>query len=512
MSDHDSSYDDVERKSPWPRILAAISVVVVLLVIAGIVHLVRGRLAEVKEALAGKGVVLVTFATDSSQRYLADGIAHDLDVFAMAIPEIHMVRVDAPDEKATTAQAIGRAWKAQYVIDGTLRRSASRLRVTMRLTSVGDGRELWSGAVEAGAADVGQVEDSLADDMATALREQLQVTIADGSVIHRGTQSDQAYDLYLRGRYLMANGTPENARKAEEPYRQSVARDTMFGKAYGALATAQVLSVQESVKPDVAVLNQALEIARRGARLDQRNSDAFAVLGRLSYLRARWRESENLGRHAVELDSSSLRALGWHVDALIQTGALDDALEEVDWAQKLDSNSAAFAGRRAEILFRIRTSAAQQEGLQTTGALDTVSGTPYKNYATASAAFHNRTEVLKAFRRVVALDPSYPDARGRLVFALAAEQQRAEAEELDAKIQKDADTHRTGAFEAALSRLGLGDATGAVRWLERSVDANEPETAPLLMACDPFLAKLGQDVRFSALLRKRGMRGCPRSG
>ena len=513
----------VVRSLPWGRIVA-------LAVIAGVAlggflifRSVRAKRRAAAAVVVTKPVVVMPFANvggDSAQDYLSDGVASEL---VNALTRNRALRV-APRVTAAslmrqgkTTRQIGALLRVKSVIEGTVRRSGRRIRVTADITNVTDGAQLWSDQVEGDAGDILTLLDDFEQRVASALQTRLGVKPPPPGK-GRGTSDGTAFDLYLHGKFLLSKRTEVPVRRAALLFEEAATRDTLFARAVGGLAAAKMIIVQLTPKPDAAQLLEVTTMGERALELDPATSDAHLALGFLTAFRgqnveipeALGAQSEQHFKRALSLEPSRLLVHEWYGDLLGKLGRYDEALDQMKVAKLLDPTSARVASEVADVLFNVRYQAALAANMQSS-ALDTVLSLGFRNYSGALAFLHRSDEMVRAFREVLTLDPNYPTARGHMVYALAATKKRDDAEKLATDLLRDGEAQRATAYEVALSRMGLGDVDGALKWIRKSIELTEVETGPRRLPCDPYFDPLQPDVRFMEIMRKSGARNCLRS-
>src|SRR3989475_4068235 len=127
--------------------------------------------------------------------------------------------------KAVDVREIGSKLNVNYVLAGSVRRAGPQLRVSAQLINATTGHHLWSDEYDRDARDVFAVQDEIARAIVGALRVRLSGT-ASGSLVKRGTASQEAHDLYLQGRYFFARRDSASLRKAQDYFEGAIERDS----------------------------------------------------------------------------------------------------------------------------------------------------------------------------------------------------------------------------------------------------------------------------------------------
>ena len=220
-------------------------------------------------------------AGDTADAYFGDGIA---DEIAAALSKVEGLRVASRTSAAAfrashavDVRELGRRLGVSTVLEGRVRRAGDRMRLTVQLTSVGDGMTLWSEVYERQVKDVFQVQDEVAQAVVDALRARLPGAVAapyDRRVSSPGTTNLDAYDLYLRANYLLER-RGSGVEKAVEYFERAIAEDSTFARAYAGLAFALELSPNFDGTPPRAVEQRATQAARRALALDPTLAEAL---------------------------------------------------------------------------------------------------------------------------------------------------------------------------------------------------------------------------------------------
>ncbi|MEP6621050.1 MAG: hypothetical protein ABJE47_17115 [bacterium] len=511
------------RKRPGRAVMLGGGALLMALTAFGLFRMSAARKRQAATAIVARPLAVMPFAgvgLDSTQDYLADGISSELVTSLSRNPALRIAsRTTAAvlKRQGKSLQQIGAALHARSLIDGTVRRSGSRVSVVTSLYNVADGAQLWKEEVEGDAGNLLTLQADLDARVNAALLNTLRIK-APKSPASPATTDPAAFERYLRGKYLLSRRAEAPTHRAVSLFQEAVSRDTGFARAYGALAVAQMIIAQTTLKPDAAQLTEVTTNGQHALELDSSNPDAHLAMGYILLFRSQdaplvdpqATQSEQHFKRAVSLEPWRPLAHEWYGELLEKLGRYDDGLDQMKLAQGIDPTSARIASEVANLLFTVRYQAAVQQNMQSS-ALDTVLALGFKNYSGALAFLHRSDEMVRAFREVLRLDPAFPNARGHMAYALAATNKRADAQKISDELLRDVAVHRTTSYEVAVSRMGLADADGALSWLRRSVDAGEVETGPRRLPCDPYFDPLQIDVRFMEILRKSGARNCPRT-
>ncbi|MGH7702318.1 MAG: protein kinase domain-containing protein, partial [Gemmatimonadales bacterium] len=273
------------------------------------------------------------------QEYFSDGLTEELTTALARIPGLRvMARSSAFQFKGAGVdpREAGRRLGVGAVLEGSVRRSGNRLRVSAQLVNTGDGYELWSDSYDRDLADVFQVQEEIARSITAALRIRLAAG-ADSTARARPTSDLEAYDLYLKGRFAWNQRTETSMQEAARYFEQAVARDSGFSRAWAGMADAYVLLPQYASQSPTTTWPRAKVAALRAIALDSASAEAYSALayGTMLY-EWDWAGSERTFQRALAADSTYATAHHWYADYLAGRGRLEEALTQMKQAQALD--------------------------------------------------------------------------------------------------------------------------------------------------------------------------------
>lgn len=222
-------------------------------------------------------------------------------------------------------RAIGKMLSVDAVVDGTIQRHNGELRVSLRLISTTDGKQIWSKSFVRGEREVFALQDLAAAETSKALGFKL---TPDG---RRGTNNVEAYQFYIQGLHIFRRRGTNNL-DAAPLFRKAIELDPKFAKAWAGLAGVYAMGV--SMAEAEKTIDKALE-------LDPELADAHAVRGFIRmFLYWDWREAEKSLERAVAIDPNSVEAHHWRGILYQIRGDFDAAKAELKRALELDPTSA----------------------------------------------------------------------------------------------------------------------------------------------------------------------------
>jgi TolB-like protein len=311
-------------------------------------------------AIPDKSVAVLPFVDMSEkkdQEYFSDGMSEELIDMLTKVSEL---RVPARTSsfyfkgKPTTIAEIAKTLSVAYVLEGSVRKSGKKLRVTAQLVKADSGYHVWSDSYDRALGDVFKVQDEIANAVVNALKITL-VNPAAGSALSR-TSNTEAYEQYLIGRQFLARAGVDNYYRAEEAFRKAVMLDPSFAAAYVGLSDAQYLFEAAQGRLAPTDFQSILGLANRAIELAPNLSDGYSERGmdELAYVGDLRAAQADLSR-ALELDPKNSvnqrrfgilqRCLG-NVEAAIASGKKATDIDPLDAFAWLHLGEAYAAGHR----------------------------------------------------------------------------------------------------------------------------------------------------------------------
>ena len=279
----------------------------------------------------------VNMSSDKENEYFVDGLTEEIlnrlaQISALKVPGRTSSFVFK--EKNTDLRQIGTTLGVAHVLEGSVRKSGERLRITAQLVRTSDGYHLWSQAYDRKLDDVFAIQEEIARAIAEALSVQLKLG-GEGKA-ERPTQDMAAYGDYLEARALITQRNADNLRRATTLLEAAVQRDPGFAKAWAALAQARALGFYYLVVPMKESLEGAESAARKALAIDDSLGAAHSALADVLRDRYDWLPAEAEYRRALELRPGEAETHNQYAQMLQKVGHLDAALEHANRACELD--------------------------------------------------------------------------------------------------------------------------------------------------------------------------------
>ena len=302
------------------------------------------RASHVPSRVPRKTVLAVlpfdNLSRDPDQEFFSEGLSEDMvaQVGKLNPDRLTVVaRTSVAKYKGSklSAKQIGKELNADYLLQGSVQRSADRVRVTVELIQAQDQTAVWTESYDRELTDMLVVQDSVVRSIAV----QIHIALAEGQEKRLASPrrlSPEAYESYLKGRYYWNKRTGEGMQKAEAYFRQAVGDDPTYAAAYSGLADCNSGLTWHGFKSPSEALPQAYRAARKALEIDPDSAEAHASLGLAMSHRWDWVGAEIEFRRALELDPQYANAHHWYGDYLSMQRRHEEALAEARRALELD--------------------------------------------------------------------------------------------------------------------------------------------------------------------------------
>ena len=443
-------------------------------------------------------------STDPENEYFCDGLAEEL---LNALAKIENLKVAARTSsfsfkaKNANVDEIGRALHVNSVLEGSVRKSGNRLRITVQLINATDGYHLWSERYDREMQDIFDVQDEITLAVVGALKVKL-LGEERAVLLKRYTDSTEAYELYLKGRYYWNRRTAENIKKAIEQFKVATDHDPNYALAYAGLADCYALLNQYAGTPLSKTVPQAKAYAERAIAIDDQLAEPHASLGRVTELLWQWTVAEREFKRAIELNPNYATAYHWYSLLLRTLGRFDEAAVMIKRAQEIDPLSS-MIGVNVSITYQSQNDhVASIENTRKIIELDPNFSVAYEYLGLSYLKKGCNAEAIASFEKAVELSNRAGEALLFLGYGYGVTGRHAEAiavaKELEGKYAKK----ETSGRNVAAVYAGLGEKDKAFEWLEK--DFQTKGDLQFIRWEIPF-ESLRDDSRFKDLLKRMGL-------
>ncbi|MGQ0649958.1 MAG: protein kinase domain-containing protein [Gemmatimonadaceae bacterium] len=450
---------------------------------------------------------LTALTRGEDDEYLADGITEEIINTLARLPGLRVAaRTSSFAFKGQPLEVheVARRLRVGNVLEGSMRRSGSRLRVTAQLVKAADGYTLWSERYDREMRDVFDLQDEIAGAIANALEVAL-LRSGELPVVEKETRTRNldAYTLYLKGRHFL-DLRVEGMQKAMGYYRQALELDPEFALAHAGVAEGHfLLTLYSAVRPREGAPS-ARAAAEQALTLDPSNAQAHIVLSNV----ALWYDWDlaatrhHLDRAIALKPSDPLTHTCFAYYHAVQ-GDFEESMRLIRHAVDLDPVGLWALSNAAVVCYLARRF---EECIDRCKALLEVSPTYSEAFRWLGLAHFHLGRVDDAFTAVekaVQLSNRNPWALANFGAMLARVGKKDQAVAILAELEQRASSETIPAFAIATMHYGLGRRDEAFAWFDKAVDARDFWC--LLLGIDPGFDGLRRDGRFPALLARVGV-------
>jgi adenylate cyclase len=282
----------------------------------------------------------VNMSSDPDNEYFADGITEEI---MNALTKVHGLLVTSRTSsfvfkgKNEDVRSIGNQLGVNTVLEGSVRKSADKVRITAQLINTADGYHQWSEVYDRKVEDIFKIQDEISKTIANQLRERLSFSDIKEPLVKTKTYNIEAYNLYLRGKYYWNKWTPEDQHKALKCFEESRAIEPNFVNSYIGLAYCYLILGSMGYLDPKTTLPLAKSFALKALEIDDSISESHLALGLVQlFYEWNWSETYNSIQKALEINPGSADVHSTYGIYLTAVGELTKALEETKEAHKLD--------------------------------------------------------------------------------------------------------------------------------------------------------------------------------
>jgi TolB-like protein/DNA-binding winged helix-turn-helix (wHTH) protein/Flp pilus assembly protein TadD len=471
---------------------AAAIVVCVAVFVMGGATLARRKMAHLQAVQTAKIMLVVlpfeNLSNDPNQEYFSDGMTEELSA-QLGNQDPHRLGVIGRTSAMTykhsnrTIRDIGRDLAVDYVLEGSVRRDGSQVRITAQLVQVSDQAHVWAHNYDEDMRDLLRLESDLAGEIAR----QVGVSIAIGQAkksLQPHIPSPEAHEAYLLGRYNWNKRTTAGWKIGEEYFRRAIKQDPQYAAPYAGLAECRI------------PIREARAAALKAIALDPTSGEAHTALGFVQLFRfLDPAAAEPALRQAIELAPNYAQAHYWYGGYLAMVGHLYDAINEGRQAILLDPLSPLFRSGLAGYLSEAGQVDEAVKQLQAVFEMDPQFAVAHESLGLIFAREGKYKEAIEEFQTKARLggDPNL----SAIAYSYALWGKKMEALKMLSQLQRSGGVPA----EMAVIDLGLGDKEKALAWLEKTYEDHEDD-ALLYLKEDPIYDPLRSDPRFQSILRR----------
>jgi serine/threonine protein kinase/tetratricopeptide (TPR) repeat protein len=450
----------------------------------------------------------INATSDPENEYLSDGITDEL---ISALANVAGLRVASRTSafalkgRKEDVRSLGALLGVGTVLEGTVRRAGSRIRLTAQLSDAADGRLLWSERFDRDDEDIFAIQDEITTTIVRTLRSRLLGELGEPAA-KRYTENPRAYNLYLRGRFAWNQRSAEGMRQAIAFFEQAIAEDAGYALAWSGLADAYAIGVDYRNGPVGEGFEKAKELARRAIALDDRLAEAHTSLAWVTFIHDwDWAAAERGFRRAIEANPSYASAHQWYAWLLASQGRMHEALRMGERAAVLDPTSVSVQRGLGSLHFYARNIPLAIEHMRRALVMNPTALESMSVLGQALNLGGRLAEAEATLRDGLSVAPDDTALLAVLGRTLALQGRRAEADAIRERFIAMSATQYVSPTDRAKLALALGLWDEAFEMAERS--RAERRGWIVYMRVDALWDPLREDSRYRALLTRMGIPG-----
>ena len=441
---------------------------------------------------------------DPNAEYLSDGISESL---INSLSKVSGVKVIARSSafkykgKEADLQKVANALGVEAILTGRVTQRGENLSITVELMNTSDQTQMWGEQYDRKMSDLLATQREIAREIVEKLK--LKVSGEEKGPAKHSTESNEAYQLYLKGRFFWNKRTAEALKKSIEYFNQAIDKDPRFALAYAGLADSYVVPANR--QPPLEAMPKAKAAATRALELDETLAEAHASLGRvLATYDWDWLGAEKEYKRAIELNPRYATAHQWYGGYLAVMGRSDEAIAERKRAVELEPLSPIINFELGLAFYYARDYDHAIEQFQKMLELD-------QNFPAAHnflpAAYEQKgmyNEALAEFKKAIPLTrgSEWTLSKAGLGYLYAVTGKKSEARTVLNELKQASKQEYVSGASIAFIYAGLGEKDQAFAWLNKGFEQRSFQMQWVNL--DPRWDSLRSDPRFQDLMRRMG--------
>lgn len=478
--------------------LLAGAIVVTLLAASAITW----RLGRDSDATAVESIAVLPFkplTLDRRDESLEMGMAETLILKLSGVEKVRIRPLAAVRRYASVDQdalAAGRELGVDAVLDGRLQIVDDRIRASVQLFKVEDGRQLWAGQFDEKLTDIFSIQDSITQKVANELKLRL------GARSRKSyTESVEAYQLYMLGNLHTRRLIRPEVEKGIEFYNKAIEADPGYSLAYVEIANAHRALVLTGDAPSKEMMPAAKTAALKATELDPELAEAWAALASSEFwFDWDWKAAEEHYKRAIELDPANAASRLFYAHLLSNLGRHDEATVEVRKAREIEPASLITNAVEGQVLFFAGDLDASEAVLRRTIDLDPNFWLSHLFITRVYLAKHEWDQAAASALKAAEISGGNGEAIATAAFANASAGRVEEARRTLAMLSDRAKNRYVPSYALAQVHLALGETDEAIEDLEKAY--RDREALMVFLKVEPKWDRIRNDPRFMNILER----------
>jgi len=443
---------------------------------------------------------------DPSQEYFADGMTDALTTELARISALRVVsRTSAMRYKGSKKPLpeIARELQVDAIVEGAVIRSGDRVRIDAQLIQAAADRHLWAKGYDRKLGDVvalqGELAQAIADEIHIQVTPQERARLAASSPV-----SPEAYDAYIKGRFLWNERTEKGVTKGAEFFEQAIANDPRYALAYSGLADSYELLGFYGVLPPKEAYSRAKAAATKALEIDPSLAEAHVSLADTRFsLDWDWPGAEAEFKKAIELNPKYDTAYRKYSNYLAGMGRKEESIAAAKKAIEVDPLSITLSTHLAWVYYLTRQYDLAIDQFEKTLEMSSNYARARRDLSLALVEKGRYEDAIREARKGIELSQASPFMLGAVGYAYAKAGKKGEAQKILRELRELSRTRYVSPFYAAVIHAGLGEKDKAFFFLEKSYQDRAGQLVWLNLY--PALDSLRSDARFNELVSRVGL-------
>jgi len=445
-------------------------------------------------------------SADKDNEYFCDGLSEEIINALCHIRELRVVaRTSAFAFKGREIdiREVGNKLNVGAVLEGSVRKSGQRLRITAQLVNVEDGYHLWSGQFDREMKDIFDIQEEISLTIVDHLKLKL-LKDEKEKILKRATEDHEAYDYYLKGRYFWYRRYEKGLQKSLQYFQLAVEKDPGYALPYLGIADTFASLGVFSFMPPQQAFSRAKATAKKALEIDPELAEAYASLGWITLWHDwDWRAAESYFLKAIQMNPDYAAAHQWYGNCLACTGRFDEAVREGQKACELEPLEPINPTQLGLELHAARRFDESIGEVRKVIESDPEFSVAYWIQSFNFLAKKMWGEAIAAAQKFVELTAESGIAVATLGLAYGSAGMKDEAYKTLERLDGLSKDRYVGSFSRAWVWQGLGEKNKALENLEKAYLERAPMMA--LLKVIPFIDSLRSEPRFQALLKKMNL-------
>lgn len=446
----------------------------------------------------------VNMSPEPDQDYFCDGITEEIINALAAIDNVAVVARTSSFQfkgRAADVREVGEKLGAELIVEGSVRKAGSQLRITAQAVDAAKGYHLWSETYRRELEDVFQIQEEISTAIAATLRAKLPARALRTAAAYQ--PSLEAYTGYIQATHLVHQESPSSLRAAIEKYRELTRLYPDYADPFAGIATAYAALSIFGVVSGREIFPELRRAAEEAVRLNPECSAAWTVMAGLSaHWEFNWEQAEQRFRHAIALQPSNYAAQSWYGGVLAMLGRFEEAESQYSKAVKLNPLFPSGHARLGFLCYLRGDDARALSLLNESMRLQPdypearfVLGMVYLHQDDCAAA----VEILSRGLEELPI----PLHMGMLAAAYHRMGKQAKGRDMLARLDRMAAQQYVTPMARVAACVGMGDLDGAMQALAASIE--DRAIFANVLNVDPFVDPLRADPRFHRLVESMNL-------